>query len=336
MSEQSPKYMFGSDQKITIEDLIPMEPLIRLSRDPVEFAALKNNIKAKGQKVPIKCRPHPDEQLRFQGKLELLDGMGRFEVLMELGAHEIRGDIEDLTDEEAYEMAFTLNVNRENLTALSIARWLSWMQKRWGYTQEKLGKIAGRGQPWVSRYLAMLNMVPKAKPGQTGFSYEIEEDAPQPHTEFQSRILTTLPPDVKVSVLLDGKIPSGREMERMASATGTIEEVLKKYASPTASNEFLEYMLQEEAGLTLTDAKKVIIEYRLPPRSSKGPKYNPNTPNVWTKLTTYYPTEIIDAVASLTPSENFETLIKYCRRYSQRLYQHATEGIRQTIMDEWS
>ncbi len=335
MSEPSPKYAFGSDQKISIEDLVPMTPLIRLSRDPIEFDALKNNIKTKGQKIPIKCRPHPDSQLRILGKLELLDGMGRLEILNELGTHEIRGDVEDLTDEEAYEMAFTINVNRENLTDLSIARWLRWMQKKWGYTQTKLGEIAGRGQPWISRHLAMLELIPKATPGQTGFSYEAEPESDKPRTEFQSRILSTLSPELRASVILDG-MPSGREMQRTASATATVEEVLKKYASPTVSNDFLAYMLQEEAGLTLTEAKKAVMEYILPKRSTKGRKYKPDVPSVWSKLATYYPTEIIDAVSGLTPSENFETLIKYCRSYSQRLYQHATEGIRQAVMDDFT
>lgn len=334
MPDPSPKYLFGGNQRVLVDDLIPMQTLIRLSRDDEEYIALYQDIEKRGQKVAIKARPHPNPELRAHGKLEVLDGMGRLQVCKELNFYEMRADVEDLTDEEAYEMAFVLNLNRENLNALSIATWLDFMSKRFNLTQSQLGARVARSQQWVSRYMLML---PKRDDSGEPFDFSA---APQPQTERQARALRTAPPPIRQRALDislgTGELPSGREIERMSRAEFTPEQVLVRYARPGVTDEFLEYMLQEDAGLTLTQAKQAVRDYRIPKRSSGGTKFNPDTPNVWTKLSQYYPTEIIDVISNLTGSEHFDTLIKHCRRYSQRLYLKAPESLRQAVMDEWA
>jgi len=335
MSKPSPKYLFGSDQKVTITDVIPMEPLVRLSRDNVEYQALFNDIKARGQKVPIKTRPHPIQNLREQGKLEALDGIGRLQVGIELGWYEIRADIEDLTDEEAYELAFVLNINRENLSAVSIANWLNFLKLKFQYSGEKLAEVSGRSPSWVSRHLSILKTEILEKTEQETLDFSTP-----PATERQARAFRTSPQEVKIRAMMEasetGILPSARELERRSRAEFTPEQVLARYCNqPNLDDEFLAYMLQEDAGLTLSEAKNKIEEFRAPKRSSTGPKILADTPNVWTKLSQYYPTEIIDAVSSITTSQNFETLIKYCRRFTQKLFLKAPEQIRQAALEEF-
>lgn len=311
-----------------------MQMLVRLSRDDEEYVALYRDLKVRGQKVPVKARPHPDPDLRAQGKLEVLDGMGRLQVCIELEHYEMRADVEDLTDEEAYELAFILNLNRENLNAMSIAVWLGFMSRNFNLNQTELGLKIGRSRQWVSRYMLM---IPKTTPKQQPFDFTA---APAPKTERQSRALRTATEPVRQKALrigIDtGELPSSREIERMSKAKFTPEEVLLEHGRPGATDEFLSYMLQEDAGLTIAQANQRVAEYRAPKRSASGKKFNPNVANVWTKLSQYYPTEIIDVVSSLTPSENFDTLIKHCRRFSQKLYLKASDSLRQSVMDEWA
>lgn len=339
MPEPSPKYLFGSDQRVTITDVVPMDPLVRLSRDNAEYRALFNDIKMRGQRVPIKTRPHPIQSLRIQGKLEALDGIGRLQVGIELGWHEIRADIEDLTDEEAYELAFTLNINRENLTAISIANWLNFLKLKFQYSGEKLAEISGRSSSWVSRHLSILKTeTPSEMTEQETLDFSAQ---PIPTTERQARAFRTSPPDIKIRAMMEatttGRLPSARELERRAKAEFTPEQVLARYSGqPSLDDEFLVYMLQEDAGLTLSEAKMKVQDFRAPKRSSTGPKVLVDRPNVWTKLSQYYPTEIIDAVSSITPSENLETLIKYCRRFTQKLFLKTDPLIRQAVLEEFT
>lgn len=179
-------------------------------------------------------------------------------------------------------------------------------------------------------------MIPKTEPLQKPFDFSAH-----PRTERAARALRTAPEPIRQRVLNigleTGEIPSGREIERMSRAEFTPEQVLLRYAGrPGIEDEFIVYMLQEDAGLTIAQAKEKVREFRAPKRSSKGPKYNPDKANVWTKLSQYYATEIIDVVTKLTGSENFETLIKYCRRYTQKLYLRAPETLRQAVMEEWA
>lgn len=338
MGEQSPKYLFGPSQSVSMQDLVPMEILVRLSRTEEEYESLKSDIEQNGQKIPVKARPHPNAQLRSLGKLELLDGMGRYHVFTDLGRAEIKADVEDLTDEQAYKMAFTLNVNRENLNDFSIANWLDYVKRKFGYNNLEIAEWTGRTPSWVSRHLSII----KTQEDLRGYQEKVgfnPATAPAPDmTERQARAFRRAPEPVKLNFarqLAVGEEPlSAREMERATNAEFTPEQVLLKYSGPGFTDEFIEYMLQEEAGLTLGEAKRRVQEFRAPKRSTTGPKFNPKG-NVWTKLSQYYSTEIIDAVSKITGSENFETLIKYCRLYTQKLYLKASDTLRQSVLEEW-
>jgi ParB/RepB/Spo0J family partition protein len=337
MPEHSPKYMFGSNQSVSMDDLVPMEVLVRLSRNEEEFEALKLDLEQNGQKIPVKTRPHPNATLRSHGKLELLDGMGRYLALSDLGRSEIRADVEDLTDEEAYKMAFTLNINRENLNSLSIANWIEFLKRKFNMTNTDICTLTGRKKAWVSRHLAMIQTHEEIKSLQQtlGMDYTAEPNI----TERQSRAFRAASEPLKLEFVRQlaygEEPPSAREMERASTAEYTPEQVLARYVGrPGIDDEFLEYMLQEDAGLTLAQAKERVRDFRIPKRSSSGAKLSQKA-NVWTKLSQYYPTEILDVVGNLTGSENFDTLIKYCRRYSQKLYLRAPESLRQAVMEEW-
>jgi ParB family chromosome partitioning protein len=225
---ESPKYLFGNDQELFVDDLVPLSPGMRLSRSEEEFEALVNSIRELGVKEAIKTRPHPDEELRALGKLEVLEGNRRVKACLHLGLPTIRGDVEDLDDEGAYILAFNLNLNRENLTGLTIANWLNFIQLKFAYSQTKLAQMCGRSQSWVSRQLKMMDFVPRAKPDQTGFTYEAEPEVLS-ISEKQARVLRTVPEGVREAAMLEatitGELPSAAELERRSRAEFTPEQV---------------------------------------------------------------------------------------------------------------
>ena len=335
---ESPKYRFGNDQQLLVEDLVPMSPGMRLTRSEDEFEALVNSIREIGVKEAIKTRPHPDDELRSLGKLEVLEGNRRVKACLHLGLPTIRGDVEDLDDEQAYGLAFNLNLNRESLTALAIANWLNFMNLKFAYSQAKLAQMCGRSQSWVSRHLKMMQFLPREETEQTSFSYEARPEI-LPTSERQARAFRAAPEEIREAAMMEasesGELPSAAELERRSRAEFTPEQVLMRYTGkPNIDNEFLVYILQEDAGLTITEAKVRAREFRQPRRSYSGPKYREKA-NVWTKLSQYYPPEIIDAVSSRVKTANLEGLIRHCSRFVQKLYLKAPDQIRQAALEEW-
>jgi len=51
------------------------------------------------------------------------------------------------------------------------------------------------------------------------------------------------------------------------------------------------------------------------------------------KLVKYYPPEITDTVLSRVHSDNFETILKYCRRYIEELHIRAPDDLRKAILE---
>jgi ParB/RepB/Spo0J family partition protein len=51
------------------------------------------------------------------------------------------------------------------------------------------------------------------------------------------------------------------------------------------------------------------------------------------KLVKYYPPELMDTVFTRLKSDNFETVLKYCRRYVEELHIRASDELRRTILE---
>jgi hypothetical protein len=51
------------------------------------------------------------------------------------------------------------------------------------------------------------------------------------------------------------------------------------------------------------------------------------------KLVKYYPPELMDTVFTRLRSDNFETVLKYCRRYVQELHDRASDELRKAVLE---
>ena len=112
-------------------------------------------------------------------------------------------------------MAFNLNVNRENLNALSIANWLDYLKRKFAMNNLAIAEWTGRTPSWVSRHLAMIQVETEVKniQGKLGFEYTA---APAQITERQARAFRNAPEPLKIDFakqLASGQEPlSAREM----------------------------------------------------------------------------------------------------------------------------
>jgi len=60
---------------------------------------------------------------------------------------------------------------------------------------------------------------------------------------------------------------------------------------------------------------------------------HPKEDDPFKKLVKYYPPELMDTVLSRLGSNNFETILKYCRKYVQELHDRATDDLRRAILE---
>ena len=187
---------------VPLKALLSMPFQCRTNPDEPEMAELTESIKALGVLQPILVRPKPN------GLYEIVYGQRRVKAAEKAGLVEIPANVRVLSDQEAYEVQFIENIQREDLSDMEKARMLNFLITKFGYTQEALAQKVGKSKAWVSQHIAMLELE-KVHPGelQTG---EI--------TERQAREILAAPEEKREEILDQinetGEIPSAREIRR--------------------------------------------------------------------------------------------------------------------------
>ena len=187
---------------VPVKALLSMPFQCRTNPDGPEMAELTESIRTLGVLQSILVRPKPN------GLYEIVYGQRRAKAAEKAGLIEIPANIRILSDQEAYEVQFSENIQREDLSDMEKARMLNFLTTKFGYTQEALAQKLGKSKGWVSRHIAMLELE-KVAPGQlqTG---EI--------TERQAREILAAPEEKREEILDQineaGEIPSAREIRR--------------------------------------------------------------------------------------------------------------------------
>ena len=65
---------------------------------------------------------------------------------------------EDMTDSQFYEVMLAENFNRESMSAIDEAKAFRMMLDKYGYTQQYLGGVVGRSQPYIANHLRLLDL----------------------------------------------------------------------------------------------------------------------------------------------------------------------------------
>lgn len=313
-------------KKVPLSLLMPFFPPMRLTRDQKEDEDFQNSLRQHGILDDLLVRPHPTEK----GKFEVVDGNRRLAHAEVIGLEEAPVEIREMTDEEAFTLALVRNIQRSTVQDVAIGNWLQLMQLKFSLTQKQLGEKMNRDQSWVSRRISLIESMPRGI---------------KPDSEFQIRAFRTAPEGVRKGLLEEaletGKLPSGREIERRGKAEMEISEVLELYSPRRYEDEFVEHQLQQLAGLTLSEAKEELWKFKN--RQSKPTKRREpitdrrdSTVRLYEQLGRYFPLNLIDIVTKYTNSTNFETLVRYCRRLTERMFEVAPEELKQSVIQEFT
>jgi ParB family chromosome partitioning protein len=128
-------------------------------RDETLYQAIKESIGKHGQWHPVKVRPHPSIEGKFQG----FDGKTRADICKELGRTVLATPIAVHNDWEGYELAYRSNLEEghgQPLNSLDEARYLKFLMKQFHLSQDELAKKLGFTQSWISLKLKILTQIP--------------------------------------------------------------------------------------------------------------------------------------------------------------------------------
>lgn len=100
---------------------------------------------------PILVRPNGKDY-------EIVHGERRWRACQDAGLTEIPATIRELSDEEAFLIAFTENLQRDDLNPIEEATSFKRMIDDFGYTQQKVANVLGKSQQYVADRLSLLKL----------------------------------------------------------------------------------------------------------------------------------------------------------------------------------
>jgi ParB/RepB/Spo0J family partition protein len=132
---------------VPIKALLSMPFQCRTNPDDPEMADLTESIKALGVLQPILVRPKPN------GLYEIVYGQRRARAAEKAGLVEVPVSIRFLSDEEAFTLQLTENLQRKDLSEEEKTRALGELAKRTGWNAQQIADKLKMSYAWVCRYL---------------------------------------------------------------------------------------------------------------------------------------------------------------------------------------
>ena len=126
-------------------------------RQPQRQRRLLASLAESGQQTPIVVVLSPDHRDRYL----VIDGHQRIAALQQLGRDTIEATVWEMSAAEALLLDRSLRC-RPQESALEQGWLLSEMEQRWGYSLEALARRFDRSVSWVSRRLALVELLPEA------------------------------------------------------------------------------------------------------------------------------------------------------------------------------
>jgi ParB/RepB/Spo0J family partition protein len=314
---------------IVREDQLTILFDVRLSRDAVNDDELLKSFQEHGIKDALTCRYTDNPDI-----FEIVDGRRRYRLGLEAGINKFRITAEEMTDIEAFAVAFMKNHHRKSMSAVEEAIWIKTMVDRFELTQKAMGKLVNKSRVWVSRTIKFAEVVTKLPPEQRRVV----------RTERQVRELAKMSEEKKKEILdsaiQTGELASGRELERIASASKTPKEILEKWKHH--DDDFIVYMLQEEAGLTAGEAADTLRKFRRKKlswqeRVRKTGEVSEGDPKaqMYKKLGEWYPLELIDQLQLVAPAKTLPTWQINARGFIRTLLQRTPANVKTLLLEEF-
>jgi ParB family chromosome partitioning protein len=262
-------------QEIPVEAVLSNPFQARLAVSEEELAELTETVKQYGVLQPILVRPKPGD------RYEIIAGERRLAAAKRAGLIMIPAMIQDIDDKTARKLSFIENLQRKDLSDYEKALVLKEMLKDYP-SQEALAKEIGKSPAWISRHLAMLELVDKCKE-------KLPRGNLEKLTERHARMVLSAPVEQREQLLKEivqeieekGEIPSTREIERKIKKPSVPEEAPAPVCEVCGKSEPKpEFMLTDQAGKVHyyhALCRKKSLQEEQPPSGPPSPPTPPPT-----------------------------------------------------------
>jgi ParB family chromosome partitioning protein len=137
-------------RQIAVDRITPNPKQPRIAADPAALADLTASIREHGVLQPILVRPLE------RGHYEIVAGERRWRAVTALALALIPAIIEEMSDEQAIEIAVIENLQRENLSPLDEAAIFARMTSELGYSIRKLANKLGKDKGYIENRLRLV------------------------------------------------------------------------------------------------------------------------------------------------------------------------------------
>ena len=135
----------------------PLQPRQHFGEEGLE--ALACSIAENGLLQPIIVREDSDQA----GEFEIVAGERRWRATKRAGLGQIPAIVLNLSDAQALELGLLENVQREDLTALELAKGYQRLMSDFGRSQESLARKLGKSRSHIANTLRLLNLPPRTQ-----------------------------------------------------------------------------------------------------------------------------------------------------------------------------
>ena len=143
----------GEQRLISIDQLHPSGFNPRKDFDETELAELADSLRSKGLLQPIIARPDAP-----RGGYEIVAGERRWRAAQKAAMHTVPVIVRELSDLEAAEFALIENVQRTDLNPIEEATGYTELMERFGYTQEQVSEVVGKGRSYLANMVRLLKL----------------------------------------------------------------------------------------------------------------------------------------------------------------------------------
>src|SRR5579875_512085 len=181
------------------------------SVSPSEIKSLAASLSKNGQLCAIRIRPHPT----LNGRYQVIFGNRRLEAAKLLGWDTIEAQVTSASDLDSALMAFSENLDREDLSDYEKALFLEKMHRDTGKSYAELSEIIGKSVSFVSLHVGMLHLFAKTI-GTDEERGKVLSQLTERHARALSRILDPLERwnTAKLAILANLSV---RELEKICN-----------------------------------------------------------------------------------------------------------------------
>lgn len=142
----------AAPRKLPVEKLTPGSYQPRRHFDDAALDQLSESIAVHGVLQPLLVRPLSSSMF------EIIAGERRWRAAQKAQVHEVPVVIQELSDQEALEIALIENLQREDLTAVEEAEGYQRLVDEFGHTQDALARQLGKSRSHVANTLRLLKL----------------------------------------------------------------------------------------------------------------------------------------------------------------------------------